>query len=77
MRITATIEDKTLSDLMKFTGAKSKTAAINEAIQDWVRHMKIEKLRSLRGKVKIEDNWRELRDLEIRETKVTYGRRPR
>jgi hypothetical protein len=77
MRITATIEDKILADLMKFTRAKSKTAAINTALEDWVRHLKIDKLRSLRGKLKIEDNWRELRALEIHEPKAPYGRRSR
>ena len=77
MRTTITIEDSVLDQLLEYTRAKTKTQAVNQALADWVRRLKIEKLRSMRGKFHIEDNWKELRALEARENRSTYGKRSR
>jgi Arc/MetJ family transcription regulator len=77
MRTTVTIPDEFLDELMKYTNAKTRTEAVNRALEDLVRRLKIEKLRSLRGKYPIEDNWKQLRALEIRENRAHYGKRSR
>ena len=51
MRTTITIDEAIFSDLMRFTRAKTRTEAINRALGEWVRRKKIEKLKSLRGKL--------------------------
>jgi Arc/MetJ family transcription regulator len=78
MRTTITIQDEILQELMKHTNAKTRTEAVNKALVDWVKRLKTEKLRSLRGKFQIEDNWDKLRALEVQETRSAYhAKRPR
>jgi Arc/MetJ family transcription regulator len=77
MRTTITIEDGVMDKLMKYTGSKTRTEAVNRALTDWVQHLKIEKLRSLRGKLYMEDNWEKLRSMEIQENRTAYGKRSR
>lgn len=77
MRTTVTVQDEVLDELMKYTGAKTRTEAVNKALEDLIRRLKIEKLRSMRGKFQIEDNWKQLRALEVRESRAVYGKRPR
>ena len=77
MRTTITVEDSVMEKLMKYTQSKTRTEAVNRALTDWVQHLKIEKLRSLRGKLYMEDNWEKLRSMEIQENRGTYGKRSR
>lgn len=77
MRTTITVEDGVMEKLMRYTQAKTRTEAVNRALADWVKHLKIEKLRSLRGKLYMEDNWEKLRSMEIQENRSTYGKRSR
>ncbi len=77
MRTTVTVQDEILDELMKYTRAKTRTEAVNKALEDLVRRLKIEKLRSLRGKFQIEDNWKQLRALEVGENRAPYGKRSR
>ena len=77
MRTTITVEDGVIEKLMKYTQSKTRTEAVNRALSDWVQHLKIEKLRSLKGKLYMEDNWEKLRSMEIQEKRATYGKRTR
>jgi len=67
MRTTITIQDDTMKDLVKFSKGKTKTAAVNYAIRDWVRLKKMQEIKSLCGKLDIADDLAELRALETRE----------
>lgn len=67
MRTTITVADGVFSDLMRLTEAKSRNEAINQALSEWVRRRKIEKLMNLRGKVSIADDLQERRQLEVAE----------
>ena len=64
MRTTLNLSDSLLRELMEVTGSRTKTDAIEEAIREFLRKRKIEKLKSLSGKVQLTDNWRALRRLE-------------
>ena len=77
MRTTITVEDDVMEKLMKYTKSKTRTEAVNHALADWVRHLKMEQLRALRGRLYMEDNWEKLRSMEIQENKATYGKRSR
>ncbi len=77
MRTTVTVEDGVMEKLMKYTKSKTRTEAVNRALTDWVQHLKVEKLRALRGKLYMEDNWEKLRSMEIQENRSTYGKRTR
>lgn len=67
MRATFDIDAKLLEDAVELSGEKTKTAAVEAALREYVRLRRKEMLLGLRGKVKIEDNWRELRRMEIDE----------
>jgi Arc/MetJ family transcription regulator len=61
MRTTLNLDEATLGFVMKETGASTKTAAVRQALQDYVRRRKIEKLIALKGKVKFGSDWKTLR----------------
>lgn len=77
MRMTITVEEGVLEKLMKYTHSKTRTEAVNRALVDWVQHLKIEKLRALRGKLYMEDNWEKLRSVEVQENKAIDNKRSR
>ena len=51
MRATVTIEKDALDTLVKETKSKSKASAVRIAIDDYLRRRKIEKIRSMKGKL--------------------------
>jgi Arc/MetJ family transcription regulator len=77
VRTTITVPDEVLGELMKYTNAKTRTEAVNKGLEELIRRLKIEKLRSLRGKFQIEDNWKQLRASEVRENRAAYGKHSR
>ncbi len=51
-------------DLLKITQAKTKTEAVRTAVREYLSMKRKEKLLSMRGTMKIDDTWQELRQLE-------------
>ncbi len=64
MRTTLNIEDHLFGDLLELTGAKTKTEAVREALREFIRQRRKQQLLALQGKLEIEDNWAELRELD-------------
>lgn len=60
MRTTINIPDEMVNELMKYTKSKTKTDAVNKALNDWVYHQKLNRLLELRGKVQFVDNYDEI-----------------
>lgn len=69
MRATLNIPDELIAELMKTTKTKTKTKAICIAIKEYTRRKKIEKLLSIQGEVDIENTWKKLEEIELKETK--------
>ena len=67
MSTTLDLSEDLIRELMDITDARTKTGALEEAIREFIRRKNIEKLRSLRGKIQLADNWRELREIENKE----------
>jgi hypothetical protein len=67
VRATLNIPDRLIDDLIKETQAKTKTQAITWAIEDYLQKKRLEKLIAMRGKLDLEDNWREMEALELEE----------
>ena len=65
MRTTINIDDDLFMDLMRLSGARTKTEAVRTALTEFVRNRRKQQLLALRGNLAIEDNWRTLRALEI------------
>ncbi len=64
MRTTITIDNNLSQELMQLTGAKSITAAIRIALDDYLAGLRKQKLLALRGQVDVQDNWQALRQLD-------------
>ena len=64
MRSTVTIEKAMLDELLTETHAKNKTTAVKEAIADYLRRRRVEKIKSMKGKLKFGLTAEELRHYE-------------
>ena len=64
MRSTVTLEKERLDELVYETGAKSKAAAVNEAVSEYLRRKKIERIMSMKGKLEFDMTADEIRDNE-------------
>jgi metal-responsive CopG/Arc/MetJ family transcriptional regulator len=51
MRATVTIEKDVLDELVNATGARSKSAAVKEIIDEYLRKRKVQKIMSMKGKL--------------------------
>jgi len=66
MRTTMRLDDGLIRELLKVTGARTKTAAIHLAISEFLRRKKIEGLLALEGQIQLDLDWRELEELELK-----------
>jgi Arc/MetJ family transcription regulator len=66
MRTTMSLDDGLIKELMEVTKAKTKTEAIHLAISEFLRRKKIEGLLALEGKVRLDLDWRELEEQELK-----------
>jgi len=64
MRATVTIEKNVLDELVKATGARSKSAAVKEIIDEYLRKRKVQKIMSMKGKLSFELAADEIRHYE-------------
>jgi metal-responsive CopG/Arc/MetJ family transcriptional regulator len=64
MRSTITIEKDMLDELMAETQAKNKTTAVREAISDYLKRHKKEKIKSMKGKLQFDLTAGDLRHYE-------------
>jgi hypothetical protein len=65
MKTTVMLDNNVMETLLIYTQATSSKEAIYQAIQEYISYKKRQELLALRGKITIDDNWQELRDLEI------------
>ena len=64
MRATLTIDNEKLDLLMKETKSKSKASAVKIAIDEYLRRKKIEKIKSMKGKLEFSMTANEIRHRE-------------
>lgn len=69
MRTTLDLDADLIEELLKTTEAKTKTEAIHLAISELIRRKKLEKLKSLSGKVHIDLDWRRKERIELERQK--------
>jgi phage baseplate assembly protein W len=77
MRTTITLRDDLLKLAQSETRAKSITAAVNQALEDWARRMRIDRIKSMAGKVRFGGDLKELRELELKKGERLYASRSR
>jgi len=64
MRTTVTIEKDAIDELMDETKARSKAMAVREAVAEYLRRRKIDRIKSLKGKLDFDDTTAEARHRE-------------
>jgi metal-responsive CopG/Arc/MetJ family transcriptional regulator len=64
MRSTVTIEKEILDELIKETRAKSKATAVRQAVQEYLKRKKIERIKSMKGKLEFDLTAQEIRHYE-------------
>ena len=69
MRTTLDVDEKLLETMLKMTGEKSKSKAVNKAMEDYIRRRSIDELRAMAGKIDMIDNWQTLEELELEQQK--------
>lgn len=55
MRTTVTLDEKLVRELVKYSGAKTKTAAVALAVKGQIRRAKLKKLAGLLGTVDVDE----------------------
>ena len=66
MRTTLDIDRELLDKVVEATGERSKTKAVNKALQEYVRRTSINEIREMAGKYVIDDTRKEQREAERR-----------
>ena len=69
MRTTLDIDKKLLDEVVKATGEKTKSKAVSKVLGDYIRGIKIDELRRLARHYPLDDNWRELRAMDLQRLK--------
>ena len=65
MRTTLDIDKKLLDEVLSETAEKSKSKAVNKALEEYVRHLRTQRLLALQGKLDLNlDDWYEVRHME-------------
>ncbi len=64
MRATVTIEKDILDDLIKETRGKSKAAAVRLAVREYLKRKKIERIKSMKGKLEFDLTAHQIRHYE-------------
>lgn len=68
MRTTLNVDEKILDEVISLTGAKNRSQAINWVLEDFVKKKRLQRLLELRGSLHLENNWKELREMELNES---------
>jgi len=64
MRTTVTIEKEILDELVRESGHKSKAAVVREALSEYLRQMRIQNIKAMKGKLRFDATAEELRHYE-------------
>ena len=65
MRTTLDVDPKLLDEVVAASGEKSKSAAVNKALEEYLRDVRIKRLLALEGKLDLDlDDWYEFRHRE-------------
>ena len=62
MRTTLDIDPKLLDQVVETTGENTKSAAVNKALEEYLREVRVKRLLALKGKLDLDlDDWYALR----------------
>ena len=56
MRTNVTLDEALVSELLDFSGVKTKTAAVTAAVKEQIRRAKLKKLAGLLGRIEVDED---------------------
>lgn len=65
MRTTINLRDDLLRIAKKKTHASSTSDAVNAALADWARRLRVDKIKAMAGKIHFDGNLGKLRDMDL------------
>ena len=67
MRTTIDIDEKLMQDIQEATGQPTKSEAVSEALERYLRYQRLNQLRELQGELDLDlDDWYEFRHSETK-----------
>ena len=66
MRTTLNIDEKLLEDVVRVTGQRSKSKAVNEVMVEYLRRKAIDEIRAMAGRIRIDDVRKEQKAEDLR-----------
>ena len=67
MRTTLNLNEEIILQVMSFTEMKNKSQAVNKVLEEYVRKKKKQALLKRKGTLHLEDNWKQIRKMEVDE----------
>ncbi len=67
MRTTLDIDAQLMEETVRLSGERTKAAAVEAALKEYVRLRRKELLLGLPGRIRLEENWGALREAELGE----------
>lgn len=67
MRTTLNLKDDIINKVTQLTGAKNRSQAVNEILEFYIKERQLNNLLSLKGKLHLDENLNELREMELNE----------
>lgn len=68
MRTTLNLRDDLIDELVRLTGQATRTAAVNQALREYLMWRRRQAIKSLTGRIHIDLDWKKLRQAENDET---------
>ena len=65
MRTTLDVDPDVLDRVVAETGETSKSRAVEKVLEDYLRRAKLEKLKSMAGKIDLDDSWKVWRTTKL------------
>ena len=65
MRTTLDIDPDLVEEVVKATGQRTKSRAVNEALEDYIRWTRLNRLLEAPGRITLDDSWQVWRSTEL------------
>ena len=67
MRTTLNLKNDLLNKVLELTGAKNRSQAINDVLEYFIKEKQMNNLLNLKGKLHLDENLKNLREMELDE----------
>lgn len=65
MKVSIKVDTRLVKEVVELSGERTEETAVEAALREYVRSRRKELLLNLPGAIRLEEDWRELRDAEL------------